>query len=205
EVDLLAVRDIRNFLFGPPGSGGTDLIARDIQRGRDHGLTDYNTVRAAYGLPRVTSFAQITSNVDIQQKLQQLYGSVDNIDAFVGALAEDHVPGADVGPLTKAVLVNQFTRLRDGDRLFYLNQFSSTQLQALMANSSLAMIIERNTGLTNLQSNVFYFRASISGTVFADNNANGQRDFREPGLAGFTVNLLDDSGAVIGTAVTDQY
>jgi hypothetical protein len=38
----------------------------------------------------------------------------------VGALAEDHAPGADVGPLTRAVLVDQFTRLRDGDRFFYL-------------------------------------------------------------------------------------
>src|SRR4029077_16893954 len=95
NVDLQAARDIRNFLFGPPGAGGTDLIARDIQRGRDNGLTDYNSMRAAYGLPRVTSFAQITSNVTVQHQLQQLYGSVDNIDAFVGALAEDHVRGAD--------------------------------------------------------------------------------------------------------------
>src|SRR5205807_8183399 len=38
NVDLLAVRSVRNFLFGPEGAGGTDLIARDIQRGRDHGL-----------------------------------------------------------------------------------------------------------------------------------------------------------------------
>src|SRR5204862_8276396 len=79
EVDLQAVRDVRNFLFGPPGAGGTDLIARDIQRGRDNGLADYNTLRSAYGLPKVTSFAQITSNVSVQQKLQQLYGNVNNI------------------------------------------------------------------------------------------------------------------------------
>src|SRR5207247_4876647 len=48
EVDLMAVRDIRNLLFGPPGAGGSDLIARDIQRGRAHRLADLNTVRAAY-------------------------------------------------------------------------------------------------------------------------------------------------------------
>lgn len=205
EVDLLAVRDIRNLLFGPPGSGGSDLIARDIQRGRDHGLTDYNSMRAAYGLPRVKTFADITSDPTVQAKLQQLYGSVDNIDAFVGALAEDHAPGADVGPLTKAVLVNQFTRLRDGDRLFYLNQFSGTQLQALLANTSLAKIIERNTGITNLQSNVFYFRPTIAGNVFADLNGNGVRDSREPGLAGITVQLLDNSGQLVGSAVTNQF
>jgi hypothetical protein len=203
EVDLLAVRDVRNFLFGPPGAGGTDLIARDIQRGRDNGLTDYNSMRAAYGLPRVTSFAQITSNVTVQQELQQVYGNVNNIDAFVGALAEDHVAGADVGPLTKAVLVNQFTRLRDGDRFFYLNTFHDGELQNLLANTSLAKIIERNTAISNLQSNVFFFKVSISGTVFDDDNRDGRQDNGEHGFAAFTVQLKDDTGAVLSTTKTD--
>src|SRR5262249_5830868 len=166
EVDLLAVRDIRNLLFGPPGSGGSDLIARDIQRGRDHGLTDYNSMRVAYGLPRVTSFAQITSNPQVQQKLQQLYGSVDNVDAFAGALAEDHLPGSDVGPLLQAGLVNQFTRLRDGDRFFYLNeQWNQEELQILRQSNTLAQRIEANTTITTLQSDVFTFKASIRGRV----------------------------------------
>jgi peroxidase len=202
EVDLKAVRSVRNFLFGPPGAGGTDLIARDIQRGRDHGLTDYNSMRAAYGLPKVTLFSQISSDPAVQQGLQNVYGNVDNIDAFIGALAEDHAPGADVGPLTKAVLANQFTRTRDGDRFFYLNQFSGTELQNLLANASLSDIIERNTGLSNIQENVFFFRASISGTVFDDDNRNGVFDVGEHGFAGFTVNLADNTG-VIATATTD--
>src|SRR5262249_13263630 len=75
EVDTHVVDDLRNFLFGAPGSGGLDLAALNIQRGRDHGLADYNTVRAAYGLPRVTSFADITSDTTLQQKLQTLYGN----------------------------------------------------------------------------------------------------------------------------------
>jgi hypothetical protein len=203
NVDLLAVRSVRNFLFGPEGAGGTDLIARDIQRGRDHGLTDYNSMRAAYGLPRVTSFAQITSNMALQAELQQLYGNVNNIDAFVGALAEDHVPGAAVGPLTKAVLVNQFTRTRDGDSFFYLNQFSGSELSNLLANTSLAKIIERNTAVSNLQADVFHFRVSISGTVFDDDNKNGAFDSFEHGMSGVKVLLKDSSGAVIATDTTD--
>ncbi|MFL5244184.1 MAG: peroxidase family protein [Gemmataceae bacterium] len=204
EVDLQAVRDIRNFLFGAPGAGGTDLIARDIQRGRDNGLTDYNSMRAAYGLPRVTSFAEITSDVQVQQKLQQLYGTVDNIDSFVGALAEDHAPGADVGPLTKAVLADQFTRLRDGDRFFYLNQQFTPEEQKNLQGTTLTKVIERNTGITNLQSNAFYYKASISGTVFSASSGGVHRESRPQGLPGVTVQLADDSGNVVATTVTDS-
>ena len=200
----MAVRDVRNFLFGPPGAGGSDLIARDIQRGRDHGLTDYNSMRAAYGLARVRSFDQISSDPLVQHGLYNMYGSVDNIDAFVGALAEDHVAGADVGPLTKAVLVNQFTRLRDGDRFFYLNQFSGTELSNLLANTSLTKIIERNTGSTNLQANVFFFKASISGTVLSASSVSGHAGSCPTGLSGFTVLLEDDSGQVVAQTVTDS-
>src|SRR5688500_15395893 len=50
ENDLLVVDGVRNNLFGPPGAGGLDLAALDIQRGRDHGLPDYNTLRKTYGL-----------------------------------------------------------------------------------------------------------------------------------------------------------
>ncbi len=110
EIDGTIVNSVRNFLFGPPGAGGFDLASLNIQRGRDHGLEDYNTMRAAYGLKKVTSFSQITSNVDVQQKLQALYGNVNNIDAWVGALAEDHVAGTSTGPLIRAALIDQFTR-----------------------------------------------------------------------------------------------
>lgn len=37
-----------------------DLGAIDVQRGRDHGMPTYNEMRKAYGLPPVTSFADIT-------------------------------------------------------------------------------------------------------------------------------------------------
>ncbi len=92
EIDLKIVDDVRNFLFGPPGAGGFDLASLNIQRGRDHGLADYNSTRVAFGLPAVTSFSQITSDPVLQQKLATLYGDVNNVDLWVGGLAEDHAP-----------------------------------------------------------------------------------------------------------------
>ncbi|REK06719.1 MAG: LEPR-XLL domain-containing protein [Planctomycetota bacterium] len=160
ENDLLLVDGVRNNLFGPPGAGGVDLAALDIERGRDHGLPDYNALRAFYGLERVTSFAEINSDPAIQQQLEALYGDIDNIDAFVGALAEDHLSGSSVGPLVDAVLVNQFTRLRDGDRFFYTNdpELASRDAKRIvdLEQVTLAKIIQWNTGVTDLQDNVFF-------------------------------------------------
>jgi hypothetical protein len=204
DVDLLLVDEVRNVLFGIPNVPGTDLAARDIQRARDHGIGTYNQVRRAYGLPAVTSFAQITSNVAVQNELKATYGTVDQIDPFEGMLAEDHVAGADVGPTVKAILGKQFAALRDGDRFFYLNEsFTSAEKNLIQQDNTLAKVIESNTPVTNLQSNVFIFTASISGNVFLDPDGNGVRASADPPLTGFTVNLNDDQGNVVASTKTD--
>jgi peroxidase len=165
ENDLQFVDGIRNSLFGPPGAGGLDLAALDIQRGRDHGLPDFNTLRRTYGLDRVTAFAQISSDPQVQAKLEQLFGTVDNIDPFVGALAEDHLPGSSVGALIQAVVANQFERLRDGDRFFYANDDfgQSDELRRIinLQQVSLANVIRWNTGISHLQQNVFFADPSL--------------------------------------------
>lgn len=155
DVDPLVIDEVRNFLFGPPGSGGFDLASLNIQRGRDHGLPDYNAVRTNLGLPRVTSFAEITSNVDLQHRLRQVYGSVDNIDVWVGGLAEDKYHDALVGETFHRILKDQFQRLRDGDRYWYENIFTGEDLRALK-KTTLAHIIRRNTLIRDeMQENVF--------------------------------------------------
>ena len=156
-VNTQVIDEVRNMLFGPPGSGGQDLFALDIQRGRDHGLPDYNTVRQAYDLPAVTSFAQITSDPNLQAQLQALYGDVNHIDLLIGGLAEDHAPGSSVGPTFQAILVDQFARTRAGDRLWFENTFAGPELNQL-EHVTLANLLEWNTNLTiNLQDNVFFY------------------------------------------------
>jgi hypothetical protein len=202
EVDTLVVDEVRNLLFGPPGSGGQDLMALDIQRGRDHGLPDYNTMRQLLGLPAASSFSDITSDPNLAAQLQALYGDVNNVDLIIGGLAEDHVSGSAVGPTFQAILVDQFQRTRAGDRLWFEIVFSGPELAAL-ENTTLADIIRRNTSLTNLQDNVFHFQpGTIGGHVFFDVNQDGHRDPGDPGLAGIVVELRDAAGALLATTVT---
>ncbi|NUN51621.1 MAG: hypothetical protein HUU06_02385, partial [Planctomycetaceae bacterium] len=168
QVDQLVVDDVRNFLFGEPMPGGFDLAALNIQRGRDHGLPDYNTVRVAYGLSPVASFAEITSDANLQAALAAVYGDVNDIDPWVGALSEDHVAGSGVGPLVAAALADQFARARDGDRFWYANDLEFTPAEiALLESTRLSDIIRRNTGITNLQDNVFFVVPEPSALALA--------------------------------------
>lgn len=154
-VDARVIDDLRNFLFGPPGSGGMDLASLNIQRGRDHGLPDFNSVRKQYGLAPITSFAQLTSDPEIQQRLEAAYGSPADLDPWVGFVSEDPVPGAAVGPTLRAVLVEQFSRLRDGDRFFYLNDPALEDFLPELVATQLAHIVSRNSE-AELTGNLFF-------------------------------------------------
>lgn len=203
EVDTKVVDSVRNLLLTVPGGTMTlDLASLNIQRGRDHGLSDYNATRVALGLPKVTDFSQITSNKALQQTLKDLYGSVDNIDLWVGGLAEDHVRGGSVGPTFRAIINEQFGRLRAADRFWYENTFTGAELQTLR-NTKLSDVIARNSGAV-VQKDAFFFRAEVSGTVFGDGNKDARRNPGEAGLGARTVQLVNlDTGAVVATKQTD--
>lgn len=155
-VDAKVVDDVRNFLFGPPGAGGFDLVSLNIQRGRDHGIPGYNQLRVAYGLAPKASFAQINPDPAVHQALASAYSHVDDVDAWVGGLAEPRLAFHGlVGETVETVLADQFQRLRDGDALFYRNVMPPNLVRFIDAQS-LSRIIRRNTDIDDeLPSNVF--------------------------------------------------
>lgn len=120
EIDTLVIEDVRSFLFDPPSQSHLlDLASLNLSRGRDHGLPGYNDVREAYGLARKESFSQVTSRADLASLLEQVYGKVDAIDPWIGGLAEDHFGGSTMGELIREILLEQFSRLRQGDRFWF--------------------------------------------------------------------------------------
>ncbi len=147
EIDTRIVDGVRNFLFGPPGAGGFDLASLNIQRGRDHGLPGINEVRKSFGLKPFRQFRDITDDRDTVDRLASVYKSVDEIDPWVGGLAERSRKGALVGETITAVLRDQFIRLRDGDRFWYQNHLNR-ELQQLVEQQTLLKVIQRNTEIS---------------------------------------------------------
>ena len=71
------------------------------------------------------------------------------------------------------MLAKQFESLRDGDRYFYENADPPALVNQLN-NTTLTQIIERNTNITNLQPDVFYFYNNIQGHVQVATTAAGR-------------------------------
>ncbi len=155
EIDANLVEELRTFLFaGGPGPG-LDLAALNIQRGRDHGLADYNAYRNHFTGSLATNMADITSDPLLQNQLNALYPDINDIDAWVGFLSEDKLPGSQLGATLTAMLAEQFGRLRDGDYYYYLNDPALVNDISTIENTLLSDVIKRNTNILTLQDNVF--------------------------------------------------
>ena len=91
---------------------------------------------------------------------------MDDIDVYIGALAEDKVKG-NLGGLMTASLNDQFHRMRAGDRFWYENdQFTPEELEAIR-ETRLIDIIQRNTNITYNYRNAFFTHDSqMDGGLF---------------------------------------
>lgn len=79
----------------------------------------YNAYRRLCGLSQPRNQAElgrVLNNNDLARRLLQLYGTPDNIDVWMGGVAEPFVRGGRVGPLFACLIARQFQRVRQGDR-----------------------------------------------------------------------------------------
>ena len=211
EVDGYIVDELRNFLFAVPGSPvvfGLDLASLNIQRGRDHGLPSYNTVRNAFGISGAQAFAHINPDPEVYEALAEVYDNVHQVDAWVGMLAEQHLPGKSVGITLERILKDQFERLRDGDFYYYeKDNWFNNQQKNQIEDTRLSDIIERNTPLDNMPNNVFVASECNNG-----GGGNGPGGPGGPGGGGGNgprrngggQNLVIDNGGQIDFAIPES-
>lgn len=79
----------------------------------------YNAWRGFCNLSQpktLNDLALVLNNSQLAQDLLALYGTPDNIDVFLGGVAEPFVYGGRVGELFACLISIQFQRIREGDR-----------------------------------------------------------------------------------------
>ena len=104
--------------------------------------------------------------IRLQLALKQAYGTVDAVDLWTGGLAEDHTSGAAIGETFGKIIGDQFTSLRDGDRLYFENEGFDPRTLKNIESTSLSDIIQRDTlGTTAMQADAFVSTERHSGTL----------------------------------------
>ncbi|CAL1297933.1 unnamed protein product [Larinioides sclopetarius] len=138
--DVSIVDDLRKYLHGPPEFTRRDLAAINLQRGRDHGLPGYGVARKML-LPKEKiekfDFDQMAALYPryekvIKNELPKFYSSMNEVDLFLGGLLE---ADEGLGPVFKEIILEQFQRIRNGDRFWFQNTengfFSEDEIQRI--------------------------------------------------------------------------
>ena len=155
-----------------PGDGTVgDLLAINVQRGRDHGIAPYVVFRKACGGGVANTFEDLLGNINLNQlkRIKFVYvRDLENIDAFlpdvdlyVGGISEDPQAGSILGPTFTCIIARTFQRYREGDRFWYERNdpytgFTLEQLDSIRQGSSLAKLIcDNSDNVKEIQPRVF--------------------------------------------------
>ena len=184
------VDELRNHLFeNSLNQGGLDLVALNIQRGRDHGLPGYNKYREICMGSRANTWTDLSPAIPQEHisHLQRMYKSIDDIDLFVGGFLEKPHQDSLVGPVFKCIIGDQFARLKKGDRFFYdlgtdSNIMFSTQELQEIRKSNLARLICDNSDVERVQP--FVLKLPIS-------NTNALRSCNEESIPRMDLNVFN--------------
>ncbi|KAJ3640254.1 hypothetical protein Zmor_003563 [Zophobas morio] len=183
---------------------GLDLVSLNIQRGRDHGLVGYNSWREHCGLTKASNFEQLVGDIDDDslRNIKSVYRNVEDIDLYTGALSEKPINGSILGPTITCLILDQFVRVKYGDRFWYENPnvFTLKQLEEIR-KTSLAKIICDNADDVDIK-----VQPLIMKQITEDNQLIPCSSLQEPSVGPWKdflphVSLSDDAVSVVATDV----
>ena len=102
--------------------------------------------RRDLGLVAPFNFSDMNGEPTVIRSLTTVARTPEDLDLWVGGLAEAPVAGGLVGETLQVLIVEQFEALWDGDRLWYTRQLPSSLVQLAEAQS-MATVLSRNSGV----------------------------------------------------------
>jgi len=142
EIGDALRNELRQNILGHPD----DLVARNIQRAREHGIPSYMKLRQAVLGATETNNRPAEIDQSTWDRLMDVYGDSDDIDAFTGGLAERSQDDGEVGPLFAEIIRQQFELLRDGDRFFFTHKEDASTKARGVGPVTKNVILKRTLG-----------------------------------------------------------
>lgn len=175
KCDRRITEELTNFLYATQASGfsfGSDLAARNIQRGRDIGLNGWTAYRKLCIDQAPKTWNQRPQDISEGnwEKLRSLYTKVKDIDLFTGSLAEKTVPGGILGLTSTCILAKQFRKLQDGDRYFFTHggnvgmRLNLTQINAVK-KIRMFDVLCLNTNIAEVQKKAFKVQDDLTNPL----------------------------------------
>ncbi|KAK7496685.1 hypothetical protein BaRGS_00012092 [Batillaria attramentaria] len=154
----IATSIVDHLFENDPGHAvGFDLMALNIQRGRDHGLPPFNKLRKFFRWRPFRYFAQFG---DCGRSLRKVYRHPDDVDLFTGGVCEKSVPDGVVGTVFAEIIGRQMYELKYGDLYYFETEskffgFTNAQLGSLR-QERLSKVLCENADIEAIQWNPFY-------------------------------------------------
>jgi peroxidase len=203
-MDASFVEAIRNHLFEQAGDdGGLDLIALNIQRGRDHGIPSYNKYRKLCGMEIATQWSDLSAQMsqDNIDKLKEIYQDINDVDLFIGGISENPEDNGLVGRTFQCIIGYQFLILKKGDRFFYdldlgsrpKISFSPVQLNEIRKTSMARIICDNSDKMTKIQP--FAFKMS-------NQRSNGIKSCGDLAIPSVNLNVFQENRELFQNCTT---
>lgn len=142
---------------------------------------------------QIDAFVAVNPDVVLEDGANgtKIVKGIDRVDLWTGGLAEKHVNGGLVGQTFWVVLHEQFDRLQEGDRFYYIDRFDNFDFyQEFGEDTTFANIVARNTSLTDIDNNLFDARNEFDDE---DGDTTGGDD--DPAVDDDDEEVVDDTAS----------
>ncbi|XP_030564102.1 chorion peroxidase [Drosophila novamexicana] len=142
-----------------------DILAFDIQRGRDHGLQPYyKYLEACSNNTKITDWKDFEPLIpkELVHKLKSVYKSWTDVDLIIGGISERTITGT-VGPTFNCILAEQFSKIHQRHQ----QQQSQAHADLLNAYSSIngIKLLCLNSDVEAVPENIFRLQSDSNRLV----------------------------------------
>ena len=146
------------------GLGNTAVFLVEVEKAaidqaRTNRVAPFVEYQAAFGHRPARDFSDVTPDEALQSKLRDLYGSVENLEFYVGLFAQPRTKDGPLPPLLQTmVAVDAFSQALTnpllsehvwGDPVVQKDTFTAEGIEAIEATASLHDVLKRNSSDLN--------------------------------------------------------